>query len=60
MSAQQIAARYVGAIDQIQIFGVADREVDFNGIQLGDRCEERFRADKVYSWMTPFDQSESD
>src|SRR5580692_644230 len=47
MSAQQVAARYVGAIDQIQIFGVADREVDFDGIQLGNRCEERFRADKV-------------
>src|SRR5258708_6935957 len=47
MSGQQIAARYVCSINQIQVFGVADREIDFNWIQLRNRCEERFRAHKV-------------
>src|SRR5580700_9104252 len=47
MSTQQIAGRYVGAIDESEVFGVADREVDFDGVQLGNGCEERLRADKV-------------
>ncbi len=44
---QQVASRFACPRRQRQIFGVADREVDLDGIELRNRGEDRLRADEV-------------